>query len=122
MAEALRNYIQTTEGVERVQIHEEISERERSLSAVAHQAGVEQYPFFQNAGYRGMYNMDLSELRELKGVPRNRTLLDFMGRQELAAILFRITQTEAKIGNEAIKGQRNLEKAALHVGKQSARP
>lgn len=60
--------------------------------------------------------MNLSDLRDLKGVPEGRTLLDFMGRQELAANLFRITQTEAKIGNEAIKGQRNLEKVAFSVG------
>jgi DNA-damage-inducible protein D len=116
MAEAFRHYIQTADSVERVQIREEISERERSLSAVAHAAGVEQYPFFHNAGYRGMYNMDMNELRQLKGVSSARSLLDFMGRQELAANLFRITQTEAKIENEEIRGQGRLERTAFDVG------
>ncbi len=117
MAEAFRQYIQTTEQVERVQIRDEISERERSLTQVAHLAGVESFQFFQNAGYRGMYNMNLAQLREIKGVSGNRSVLDFMGRQELAANLFRITQTEAKIEKEDIRGQRGLEKAAFEVGK-----
>lgn len=116
MAEAFRQYLQGAEQVERVQIREEVSERERSLTSAAHRAGVENYPFFQNAGYRGMYNMDLNRLREIKGVDRNRSVLDFMGRQELAANLFRITQTEAKIENEQIRGQRGLETAARSVG------
>jgi DNA-damage-inducible protein D len=117
MAEAFRQFIQGTDQVERVQIREEISERERSLSAVAYAAGVEHYPFFQNAGYRGMYSMDLVQLREIKGVAQGRSVLDFMGRQELAANLFRITQTEAKIEKESISGQIGLETAAHDVGR-----
>jgi DNA-damage-inducible protein D len=117
MAEAFRQYIEGTDQVERVQIREEISERERSLSAVAHSAGVEQYQFFQNAGYRGMYSMDLRDLRMVKGVMEGRSVLDFMGRQELAANLFRITQTEAKIEKEGIQGQQRLERTAYGVGK-----
>jgi DNA-damage-inducible protein D len=117
MAEAFRQFIQGTDEVERVQIREEVSERERSLSAVAFTAGVENYPFFHNAGYRGMYSMDLIQLREVKGVVQGRSVLDFMGRQELAANLFRITQTEAKIEKESIRGQGSLEKAAHEVGR-----
>lgn len=117
MAEAFRQYIQSGDQVERVQIREEISERELSLNAVAHAAGVEQYPFFQNAGYRGMYSMDLKQLRTIKGVVEGRSVLDFMGRQELAANLFRITQTEAKIEKDSVRGQRSLEKTAHDVGK-----
>ena len=117
MAEAFRNYIQGSDNVERVQIRDEVSERERSWSSTAHHAGVQNFAFFQAAGYRGMYNMSMPELRSIKGVPGGRSLMDFMGRQELAANLFRITQTEAKINNEEIRGQRSLENAAMHVGK-----
>lgn len=78
-AEAVRAYIQNAENVERVQIRDNISQRERSLSGVARQAGVQQYPLFQNAGYRGMYNMDLRRLKQAKGVDQSRSLLDFMG-------------------------------------------
>ena len=41
-----------------------------------------------------------------------------MGKSELAANLFRITQTEDKIRNEDIRGQKPLERAAESVGKK----
>jgi DNA-damage-inducible protein D len=116
MAEAFRHFIQDAENIERVQEREEISESERSLSAVAYASGVVNYPFFQNAGYRGMYCMNLSDLKALKGVAGDRSVLDFMGAEELAANRFRITQTQAKIRNERIRGQIPLETAATQVG------
>jgi DNA-damage-inducible protein D len=118
MAEAVRKSIQNADNVERVLIRDDISERERSLSGIAHAAGVEVYGFFQNAGYRGMYNMDLFRLKQLKGIKTDRSVLDFMGKQELAANLFRITQTEAKIKNERVHGQGALEAAANEVGRR----
>jgi len=116
MAEAFRHYIQVTEKVERVQAREEVSEQERTLSAVAFAAGVANHQFFQNEGYRGMYCMNLSELREKRGVLSGRSVPDFMGGEELAANLFRITQTQAKIRNEKLHGQTRLERAAHDVG------
>jgi DNA-damage-inducible protein D len=118
LAQTIQNYIQESENVERVIIRDEISDHEKSLSATAYQSGVVNYPFFQNAGYRGLYNMDLYKLRKRKGVVAKRTLLDFMGKEELAANLFRITQTEAKIRNERVKGQKNLEETAENVGRK----
>ena len=116
MAEAFRHYIQDAVNIERVQTREEVAEQERSLSSTAFAAGVTHYPFFQNEGYRGMYCMNLSELRQRKGVVEGRSLLDFMGAEELAANLFRITQTQAKIRNEHLQGQKPLEQAARDVG------
>jgi DNA-damage-inducible protein D len=118
MAVALQAYADQVEGIDRVSIRSELSDREKSLSGVAKAAGVTEYPFFQNAGYRGLYNMNLSDLRRLKGVPQKRSPLDFMGREELAANLFRITQTELKIKNEGIRGQSRAETAAEHVGRE----
>lgn len=118
VAAVFQKAIQSATNVERVLIRDEVSERERSLNSVAHQSGVENYPFFQNAGYRGMYNMNLNRLREYKGVEGSRSLLDFMDKEELAANLFRITQTEARIRNEHVSGQRALEVTAEHVGKK----
>ncbi len=117
-AEAFRQYVQNAEGVERVLIRGEVSEREKSLSASVYGRGVQNYAFFQNAGYRGMYNMNFSELQRFKGSPDGRSILDFMGKTELAANLFRITQTEEKISKENVKGQRGLEKAHETVGKE----
>jgi len=117
MAEAFRQHIQEAEGVERVVVRGEVSEREKALSATVNMRGVTNFPFFQNAGYRGMYNLDLYQIRAKRGVPAGRSPLDFMGKTELAANLFRITQTEEKIKNEEIYGQRPLERAAEHVGR-----
>jgi DNA-damage-inducible protein D len=118
MAEAFRQYVHEAENVERVLVRNELSDREKALSGTASAHGVENYAFFQNAGYRGMYNMDMSQIRRRKGVPSGRSPLDFMGKTELAANLFRLTQTEEKIRNEDLRGQRPLERAAEHVGKE----
>nr|VFJ88001.1 MAG: hypothetical protein BECKLFY1418A_GA0070994_100311 [Candidatus Kentron sp. LFY] len=65
-----------------------------------------------------MYNMGLSQLKKYKDHTGRQPLLDFMNKTELAANLFRITQTEDKISNENIIGQRNLENTAYTVGKK----
>lgn len=118
LAGAVQNYLVEAEKVERLNIRNEVSERESSLSGVAHKAGVTNYAFFQNAGYRGMYNKNISQLKTSRNIPNGRTLLDFMGKEELAANLFRITQTELKIKQENISGQGRLEVAAENVGKK----
>lgn len=118
LAESFRQYVQEADQVERVLVRGEISERENALSSTAKAQGVENYAFFQNAGYRGMYNMNLSKIRQLKQVPSGRSPLDFMGKTELAANLFRITQTDEKIKNENVRGQKPLERAAENVGRQ----
>lgn len=118
LAEAFQDYIQQADGVERVLVRGEVSEREKSLSGTAHRHGVENYAYFQNAGYRGMYNMNLSQLKDFKGLKARGSLLDFMGKEELAANLFRITQTEAKIRNDNVSGQKHLEHTAENVGRE----
>ncbi len=118
VAEAATQYFQGSENVERVVIRDEVSEGEKSLGSTAKRAGVVNYAYFQNAGYRGLYNMDLYQLRKMKRVDSSRSLLDFMGKEELAANLFRITQTEAKINQEGIRGQGALESAAKTVGRK----
>jgi DNA-damage-inducible protein D len=118
MAEAFRQHVQEAEHVERVMIRSDISEREKALSKTAFKQGVINYAFFQNAGYRGMYNLDLSDIRARKGVPNGRSALDFMGKTELAANLFRITQTDEKIQNDDVRGQRQLEQTAGLVGRK----
>ncbi len=117
-AEACRLYLERAEGVERVSLRAEISDREKSLPGVAQDAEAADFALFQNAGYSGLYNMDLVKLRKLKQVPERRSPLDFMGKEELAANLFRITQTEAKIRKERRHGQHELETAAEEVGRR----
>lgn len=118
LAAEIQAAYQDSDGVNRVYLRGEITNREKTLSHVAHSHGVTDYGLFQNAGYRGMYNMNLAQLKARKGLPQAAgTMLDFMGSEELAANIFRITQTEAKIRNQNIIGQKPLENAAETVGR-----
>jgi DNA-damage-inducible protein D len=119
LAEAASRYVQAAQGVERVQIRDDISDREKSLSSVAKRAGVDKYQFFRNEGYRGMYNMNLAQLKEMKGLrDPARSLLDFMDKRELAGNLFRLTETEARLTKEHTQGQKPAERVAYEVGKK----
>ncbi len=118
LAEAFQRYVEETQDVERVLIREDVSEREKLLHGAAKRAGVDNYAFFQNAGYRGLYNMNLSKLRALKQIPNQRSPLDFMGKTELAANLFRITQTEEKLRVDGVQGQMQAEYTAETVGRK----
>lgn len=110
-------YVENNADIERLLIRDEIAEGNKSLCAVAKQAGVEDYAKFTNAGYRGMYNMLNVQLANRRGVDKKK-LFDTMGRTELAANLFRITQTEEKIKSKNIKGQSNLERTHFDVGRE----
>ena len=58
---------QQAENVERVIIRGEITDHENTLSGTAHAAGVTSFEYFRNAGYRGLYNMNLGKLKVKKG-------------------------------------------------------
>ena len=117
LAGAIHEYIKENEKLDRVRIRGKISEHEKSISSTFKEHKGENYAFFQNAGYRGMYNMNMKQLKALKGIDSKRSLLDFMGSTELAANLFRITQTEERIKNRNIKGQKELEETHEQVGR-----
>jgi DNA-damage-inducible protein D len=116
LAEACSFALTEKEGVERVHVRSEITDGERSLAGTAKRAGVSEFGLFQNAGYRGLYNMNLQQLKRMRHIPLKRSPLDFMGKAELAANLFRITQTDERIRNNDIRGQRPCEQAAEQVG------
>jgi DNA-damage-inducible protein D len=113
----VQEFIRNQNDIERIPIRKELSEHEKALFTTAKFAGVEQYAFFNNKGYMGLYNMSIRELRDRKGIPQTDTPLDYMGAEELGANIFRITQTDAKIKREGLTGQQDLESAAYQVGK-----
>lgn len=110
-------YVQNNQDIDRLLIREELTEGNKSLSSTIKQAGVQNYAKFTNAGYLGMYNMPSWKLEKKRGVKKGK-LMDYMGRTELAANLFRVTQTEERIKNKKVKGQSNLEKTHYDVGKE----
>ena len=117
LTNAVQEYFIEQADIERIDLRGQISEHEKALASTAKKSGVQKYGFFQNQGYMGLYNMPLWKIKQIKGIPENRTPFDFMGREELGANIFRITQTEAKIKRENITGQKGLEDAAYNVGR-----
>lgn len=108
-------YIQDQQEIERLTIRDELREGHKSLFAAAKKGGVENYANFQDAGYLGMYNMRAGQLAQKRNIDPKQ-LLEYMSRTELAANLFRITQTEERIKNFGINGQNNLEHTHRKVG------
>jgi DNA-damage-inducible protein D len=110
-------YFEGNQDIDRVVIRDELAEGNKSLSSAAKHAGVQNYAKFANAGYIGMYNMPSWKLEKRRNVKKGK-LMDNMGRTELAANLFRVTQTEERIKNKNVKGQANLEQTHYNVGKE----
>jgi DNA-damage-inducible protein D len=110
-------YIQNSEDLERLLIRDELKEGNKSLASTAKKAGLTDFAKFHNAGYLGLYNMPNWDLAKRRQIQMDE-LYEYMGRTELAANLFRITQTEEKIKNKKIAGQQNLEQTHFEVGKE----
>ncbi len=110
-------FFESNNEIERLLIREELTEGNKSLASTAKQAGLTDYAKFANAGYLGMYNMESWKLASKRNVKKEK-LFDTMGRTELAANLFRLTQTEERIKSKHISGQSNLEQTHFQVGKE----
>lgn len=89
----------------RIQLRDRVRERNKSLAGAAKEAGVVKFAVFQAAGYQGLYNLGLSEIKAKKGIAQKEDLLDRAGRTELAANEFRITQTEEKLKRDKVNGE-----------------
>ena len=120
--ELIDNYDKMTEEQKRLAIRHQMAEHNKQLVAAAKDAGVESnydYAIFQNYGYKGLYGgLGAKEIHERKGLKKSQKILDHMGYEELAANLFRATQTEAKLRRENIQGKDNANKTHYEVGKE----
>ena len=89
-----------------------------SLNQTAKKAGVKNFDKFHNAGYKGLYNGETADdIAKRKGLRYREDILDNMGSEELAANLFRITQTESKLKRENIKTEKESNQVHYTVGK-----
>ena len=85
----------------------------------ASHAGFECFAIFQNAGYKGLYGgLTMQNIHDKKRLKKSQKILDHMNSEELAANLFRATQTDAKIKRENIRGQGNANLAHYEVGQK----
>ena len=99
----------------RLFIRKEVTNQNKKLFKTAKQAGVSNFGSFNDAGYRGLYGSPLSEIEKIKGIKKGE-LLDRAGATELAANLFRITQTDEKILKDNIKGEAQAKNTHFMVG------
>ena len=120
--ELIEDYEKLTEEQKRLAIRNEMKRHNIALADAAHKAGVQQpidYAVFQNYGYMGLYNgLKAQDIKERKGLKKNQNILDFMGSTELAANLFRATQTEEKLRRENIQNKNEANQTHYEVGKK----
>jgi DNA-damage-inducible protein D len=123
-AELLEDVFQQlhTEEEKRIFLRKELSEHNKQLADAAKSAGVikpREYAIFQNHGYMGLYNgMTAKDIHAKKGLKKDENILDHMGSTELAANLFRATQTEEKLKREKIHGKEKANKTHFEVGRK----
>ena len=93
-----------------------------SLNQAAKKAGVKNFDKFHNSGYKGLYNGetadDIAKRKKRKGLRYREDILDNMGSEELAANLFRITQTESRLKKDNIKTEKEANSTHYEVGKK----
>lgn len=89
-----------------------------SLNQTAKNCGVKNFDKFHNAGYRGLYNGETAnDIAKRKKLRYREDILDNMGSEELAANLFRITQTESKLKKDNIYGEEEENQTHYNIEK-----
>ena len=120
--ELIENYKQLTEDQKRQAIRSQIIEHNKSLAEAVHNAGVNEgleYAVFQSWGYKGLYGgLTAGDIHKRKGLKKSQKILDYMGSTELAANLFRATQTDEKLRRDHVKGKDAANRTHYTVGKK----
>lgn len=113
---------QLQEDQKRLYLRNELKEHNKQLVETAQKAGVESnldFAIFQNHGYKGLYGgLDNKAIHARKGLQKNEKILDHMGSTELAANLFRATQTEEKLRRDNIQTKQETNQTHFDVGKK----
>ena len=111
-----------TEDEKRLFLRNEMRTHNLKLAAAAKNAGVIEsvdYAIFQNHGYMGLYDgLGAKDIHARKGLKKSQQILDHMGSTELAANLFRATQTEEKLKRDNIKEKKEANITHFKVGKK----
>ena len=89
-----------------------------SLNQTAKKCGVKNFDRFHNSGYKGLYNGETADdIAKRKGLRYREDILDNMGSVELAANLFRISQTESKLKRDNITSEKKANETHYNIGK-----
>lgn len=115
-------FAQLDEDEKRLAIRNELATHNKHLAAAAKEAGVEtslDYAIFQDHGYKGLYGgLGNKEIHARKGLKKSQKILDHMGSTELAANLFRATQTEEKLRRDNVHGKAQANRTHFEVGQK----
>lgn len=118
--ELIDNYDELNENQKRLAIRNEMVAHNKSLAEAARMSGIVEpvdYAIFQNKGYQGLYGgLGVKEIHARKNLGKNQKILDHMGSTELAANLFRATQTDEKLRKEHIVGKDAANQTHYEVG------
>jgi DNA-damage-inducible protein D len=118
----LAGYTPLPEDEKRLLLRDEIKVHNKKLASAAKNAGVVlplDFAIFQNAGYQGLYGgLDRAGIQRRKGIKAKQNILDYMGSTELAANLFRATQTEEKLRRDNVKGKGAANETHYAVGRK----
>lgn len=113
---------QVIENQSRLVLRSELREHNTRLADAAMDAGVLDsldYAVFQNHGYKGLYGgLGAAEIHSRKGLKKGQEILDHMGSDELAANLFRATQTRQKLRREGITDKATANRAHREMGEK----
>lgn len=111
-----------TEDQKRLAIRNELATHNKQLAAAAKDAGVAtplDYAIFQDHGYKGLYGgMRAKNIHAHKNLKKSDKILDRMGSTELAANLFRATQTEEKLRRDNVQGKQHANQTHFSVGQK----
>lgn len=117
-----KKFTQLSEDEKRLAIRNELAEHNKQLAAAAKDSGVEtplDYAIFQDHGYKGLYGgLANKDIHARKGLKKSQKILDHMGSTELAANLFRATQTEEKLRRDEVKNKSQANKTHFDVGRK----
>jgi DNA-damage-inducible protein D len=106
----------------RLLLRAEMKKHNKNLAGVAKQSGVIDpldYAIFMDHGYRGLYGgLGMRDIRERKRLKPKQQVLDHMGSTELAANLFRATQTEEKLRRENVRNKDHANRIHNEVGRK----
>lgn len=118
--ELIDNFEELSENQKRIAIRAEMKAHNKSLAEAAKESGVVEpldYAIFQNYGYMGLYGgLKAKDIKARKGLKPSQDILDHMGSTELAANLFRATQTDEKLRREKVIGKNAANRTHFEVG------
>ena len=113
-----KEYVNLTEEEKRFTQRDLTKKGNYSLNQTAKNCGVKNFDKFHNAGYKGLYNGETAnDIAKRKKLRYREDILDNMGSEELAANLFRITQTEAKLKKDNISSEDDANQTHYNIGK-----